>query len=100
MHSRRLLPLDEPLLGGNLEHRVELEAGGGKLLFGGPVVPLPLPLPARHHQEDEDPHQGNEGHPPDDGPDDERQFFGRRGLETAINISILHTTQGLHFVEC
>ena len=55
--------LDESLLWRDLQHVVQLEPGAGGLLLGGPVVALALPLPPRHHEEHQEPHEGNEGHP-------------------------------------
>ena len=78
---------DEPLLGRDLEHSVQLQPGGGKLLFGGPVVALPLPLPPRHHQEDEQAHQGNKGHSADDGPHNQGQLFASGRLKIFEGLS-------------
>jgi len=67
--------LDESLLRGDLQHVVQLEAWGGGLLFGRPIVAFSLPLTPSHHQEDEQPNQGNESHASHNWPNNQGQLF-------------------------
>ena len=73
--SSFLPQLDKSLLRRNLEHVVQLEAGGGELLLGGPVVALALPLPPGHDEEDEEADEGDEGHAAHNGADNEGQLL-------------------------
>lgn len=72
--------LDEPLLRRDFQHIIELEAGAGGLLLGGPVVSLPPPLPASHHKEDKEPHEGYEGQAAHNWPHYQEQLFRLGGL--------------------
>ena len=54
--------LDQPLLGRDLEHVVQLQPGRGQLLLGGPVVTLPPPLSSGHHKEDKETNECYECH--------------------------------------
>ena len=75
------LLLNKPFFWRNLQHVVQLQPWGGQLLLGRPVVALALPLPPGHDEEHEEADDGNEGHPADDGADDQGQLFGRRRLK-------------------
>lgn len=54
--------LDQSLFWGDFQHVVQLEPGGGELLLGWTVVPLPLPLPPGHHKEDKETNKCYECH--------------------------------------
>ena len=67
--------LDQPLLGRDLEHVVQLQPGRGQLLLGGPVVALALPLAPGHHEEHGEAHQGDERHPAHNGAHNQGELF-------------------------
>ena len=75
LHLSVAYRLDESLLRGDLQHVVQLEAWGGGLLFGRPIVAFSLPLTPSHHQEDEQPNQGNESHASHNWPNNQGQLF-------------------------
>jgi len=63
--------LYESFLVGRFEHVVQLQTGGGQLLFLRVVSSVKRSLFPRHIDKDHHPHQGHEEHPPRNRGDDQ-----------------------------